>query len=145
MSTMFALDVNVLVDAYRPDSPRHREVRTWLINRFEGSEFLVISDVTAVAFMRIVTNRRIWAQPSPISDAQDFVAAIVQAGRVRLHHATARQWRLFNKVVSELGLTGNDLPDAFIAASALDMDAVLVTGDRGFRRFPGLRVLDPGS
>lgn len=140
---MYALDVNVLVDAFRSDSPRHDDIYAWLMGKLAGSEYLLISDVTAVAFLRIVTNRRVWVQPSSIDDAQDFVRILFDATRIRLHHASARQWHLFGEIVREHGLTGNDIPDAFLAASAIDMDAVLVTGDRGFRRFPRLRVLDP--
>ncbi|MGH8592092.1 MAG: PIN domain-containing protein [Gammaproteobacteria bacterium] len=40
-------------------------------------------------------------------------------------------------------LRGNDINDAYLAALALEHDAVLVTADRGFARFSGLRILDP--
>jgi hypothetical protein len=50
---------------------------------------------------------------------------------------------LFSAYVQELRLTGNDVPDAYLAALAVDHEATLVSLDRGFRRFPGLRLLDP--
>ncbi|MFM7147281.1 MAG: TA system VapC family ribonuclease toxin, partial [Actinomycetales bacterium] len=131
------------VDAFRPDSARHDGVRHWLTDRLRGPEYLLVSDVTAVAFLRITTNRRLWVDPAPIDEAQEFVTVLLRNSRVRLHHATTRQWRIFNEITRDLGLNGNDVPDAYLAASAIDADAVLVTGDRGFRRFPRLRVMDP--
>jgi hypothetical protein len=37
------------------------------------------------------------------------------------------------------GATADRVPDAYLAALALDLDAELVTADRGFARFQGLR------
>ncbi len=42
-----------------------------------------------------------------------------------------------------LGLRGNDLNDAYLAALALERGAVLVSADKGFARFPGLLWLNP--
>jgi len=56
---------------------------------------------------------------------------------------SSRHWSLFEEYVLDLRLVGNDIPDAYLAALALDHDAALATLDRGFRRFPGLRIVDP--
>ena len=49
------------------------------------------------------------------------------------------------RLVHELGLAGQDVPDAALAALALDLGAPMVTSDRGFRRLPGLTVIDPAG
>lgn len=43
--------------------------------------------------------------------------------------------------VPDLTLRANDIPDAFLAATAIDLGARLATFDQGFRRFPGLTVI----
>ena len=50
---------------------------------------------------------------------------------------------MFASYVQELRLTGNDVPDAYLAALAVDHEATFVSLDRGFRRFPGLQLVNP--
>lgn len=142
---MLCVDVNVLVDAFRRDSSRHEAVRQWLLERRAAGDFILVHDAVAASFVRVVTNQRIWIKPTRSSDARAFLTALLASPRVRMRHSTARQWRLFDELVEELGLAGDDVDDAFIAAGALDAGATFVTGDRGFRRFPGLRVIDPAT
>jgi predicted nucleic acid-binding protein len=54
-----------------------------------------------------------------------------------------RHWGIFHDLVSQHGLRGNDIPDAYLAALALEQGATWVTTDRGFARYEGLRLLDP--
>lgn len=53
-----------------------------------------------------------------------------------------RHWRIFHGLVEQHGLCG-DIPDAYLAALALEQRATWVTTDRGFARYEGLRLLDP--
>jgi predicted nucleic acid-binding protein len=46
-------------------------------------------------------------------------------------------------LVTSQRLRGSDVPDAYLASVAMEQGATMVTLDRGFRRFEGLRVLDP--
>lgn len=41
------------------------------------------------------------------------------------------------------GLRSDEVPDVFLAALAIEHGLVLATHDHGFRRFTGLRVVDP--
>ena len=49
----------------------------------------------------------------------------------------------FLKLAEELKAAGNDVPDCFLAAIALDSGCALVSADEGFARFPGLRWVNP--
>ena len=57
--------------------------------------------------------------------------------------AGPRHWAVMRELVLGLGLRASDVPDAHLAALALERNAILATLDRGFARFPGLRLLDP--
>jgi toxin-antitoxin system PIN domain toxin len=140
---MLCVDVNVLVDAFRADAPAHAETRAWLDDARRGSEPLALLPEVASAFVRIVSNRRIWRLPSSAADALSFVTALRASPAVHWQHAGPRQWEIFDDLVRELGLTGDDVPDAYLAAAALEAGATFVTSDRGFARFRDLRVVAP--
>ena len=140
---MLCADVTVLVDAFRPDAAGHEPVRAWLEGARRGTEPLALLPEVASAFVRIVSNRRIWRLPSSTSDALDFVAALRASPAVLWQHAGPRQWELAEGLIRDLGLTGDDVPDAYLAAAALDLGATFVTSDRGFARFPDLKVVVP--
>ena len=141
---MRCADVNVLVDAFRSDAPGHERARAWLDDARRGSEPLALLPEVASAFVRIVSNRRIWRLPSSATDALDFLSALRDSPAVRWQHAGPRQWDIFDGLVRELGLTGDDVPDAYLAAAALESGATFVTSDRGFARFRDLKVVAPG-
>jgi uncharacterized protein len=141
---MLCADVNVLVDAFRTDAPGHEQARAWLEGARRCNEPLALLPEVASAFVRIVSNRRIWRLPSSARDALDFVSALRASPSVRWQHAGPRRWDIFDSLVRELGLTGDDVPDAYLAAAALETGATFVTSDRGFARFRDLRVVTPG-
>ncbi|MHB1066804.1 MAG: TA system VapC family ribonuclease toxin [Candidatus Nanopelagicales bacterium] len=140
---MLCVDVNVLVDAFRHTAPAHRQVRSWLDAATEGPEQVAVLPHVGSAFIRLVTNRRVFREPTPPGEAIEFVDALLSAPRTLSVLPGRAHWRIFGDLVRDLHLTGDDVPDAFIAAAALDLGAALVTSDRGFRRFPGLRVVEP--
>ncbi|MDO8308269.1 MAG: PIN domain-containing protein [Actinomycetota bacterium] len=140
---MLCVDVNVLVDAFRQGAPSHVEVSGWLHGALAGQVQVAILPVVGSGFIRIVTNRRAFPDPTPLPEAMAFVDALLAAPRALLVPPGPAHWPLFTGLVRDLHLTGDDVPDAFIAAAALDLGAILVSSDRGFRRFPGLRVVEP--
>ena len=140
---MLCVDVNVLVHAFRPTAPRHAQVRPWLDAAAMGHEKVAIPPYVGSAFIRIVTNRRVFTEPTPLNEALEFVDALLDAPRTVLLSPGRAHWEIFVGLVRDLHLTGDDLPDAFMAAASLDLGATLVTSDKGFRRFPGLRTMEP--
>jgi len=60
----------------------------------------------------------------------------------------SRHWSLFAKLCRQVTARGNTVPDAYLAALAIEHDAEWYSADRGFARFPGLRhrhPLDPSG
>jgi toxin-antitoxin system PIN domain toxin len=141
---VFLLDVNILVYAYRPEqSAIARSARGWLDNTMAAGESLAVTSEILAAVVRIVTDQRIFDRPAPPREAIGFAEALINAPMTRLVVPSSRHWPTFTTLVNDLRLKGNDVPDAFLAALAIDHNARLVTTDRGFRRFPGLRLVDP--
>lgn len=142
---MLCADVNLLLDLANHGTRRHEAVRRWWAAALRSPESLLVPDFVAASFVRVVTDRRILASPLGIDDAFAFLDHVIDSPHVVLLPGSAASWARFRALAMSLGMTGNDVPDAHLAALALHMDAAVVTGDRGFHRFPGLRVIDPAA
>jgi toxin-antitoxin system PIN domain toxin len=141
---MIVPDVNVLVLAMRPDaSDSGPEVRTWLQARLAGHEQVGVPEQVLASVVRLVTNPRIFAEPSTPGQAIEFADAVLEAPASVAVRPGARHWALFSGLVTSHRLRDNDVPDAYLAAVVMEAGAHLATLDRGFRRFDGLRTMDP--
>ena len=96
-------------------------------------------------FLRIVTHPRIFDPPSPVEQALAFVEALTAAPNCARLAPGERHWHVFSRLCRDAGVRGNLVPDAYLAALAIDTGSELATADRGFARFPGLRWRHPFS
>ncbi|HEX9886397.1 MAG TPA: type II toxin-antitoxin system VapC family toxin [Longimicrobiales bacterium] len=140
---MILPDVNVLVYAHREDAPRHPEYRLWLEQVLTGPSTYGISDLVMSGFLRIVTHPRVFQDPTPPTQALAFARAVRdRENRVPVEPGP-RHWALFVELCQRAGARGNLIPDAYIAALAIESGAELLTTDRDFSRFPGLKARHP--
>ncbi len=137
---MRCVDVNVLVYAHRPESPKHDEWKSWLDGARRGPERLGLIAGVATGFLRIVTHPRVFEQPSPLDVAIDFIDVLRAAPAVADVVPGPRHWELVRQLCRSTGAVGNRVPDAALAAIALEQGASFVTADHGFTRYDGLRV-----
>jgi len=140
---MHLLDANVLIYAFRRDSPYHGPCYAWLTSALLQESPVATTSVVDLALLRIVTLPSLGKAAAAVADVFRFLAALEAQPAVVRIEPTDRHLPLFAKLCVELKLRGNDINDAYLAALALEHDAVLVTADRGFARFSGLRILDP--
>ena len=141
---MICPDVNVLVYAYRGDLDEHEMFRHWLDAALEGPEPFGLVDVVLTGFLRVVTNRRVFANPAPTTAALSFVDALRAAPAARQLQATEATWRQFSQFAErDSFIAGNLVPDAWIAALAISSGARVATADAGFARFDGLSWFNP--
>lgn len=142
---MILLDVNVLVYAHRSDTSEHESIRPWLEQTLASQAPYGVTDLVLSGFLRIVTHPRIFKEPSPLSLAIEFAQSLrSRRGAVRIEPG-ARHWEIFRKLCEVTKATGNRVPDAFLAALAIESGSEWVTTDRGFARFPGLRWRHPSD
>jgi hypothetical protein len=140
---MRSVDVNVLVNAHRPEAADRERFREWLDSARRGPEPLGLADVVLSGFIRIVTHPKAFREPTSLDDALGFVDSL-RAGPACLRLAPGeRHWSIFADLCRRAGATGNRVPDAYLAALAIEHGATWVTADRGFARFPGLRWQHP--
>jgi len=135
--------VNVLVHAHRREAEHHERVRRWVRARQDAAEPFAVPDLVLSGFLRLVTFARIYARPSTIGDALEFADAIrASPSHLRLAPG-ARHWSIFTDLCRATNATGNRVPDAYLAAMAIESGSTWVTFDRGFGRYPGLRWRTP--
>jgi toxin-antitoxin system PIN domain toxin len=136
-------DVNVLVLAHRADQPDHAAVRAWLEDEVNSDRPFALADLAIAGFVRVVTHPRIYKQPSSLAKAIAFVEGLTEQPTAVPISAGARHWPIFRDLLQRSDARANLVPDAHLAAIALEHGATVVTRDRGFARFAGLRWLDP--
>jgi toxin-antitoxin system PIN domain toxin len=140
---MLCVDVNVLVYAHRPESPRHDGYRSWLEGARRGVEPLGIPEMVQSGFVRVVTHPRVFKEPTPLDTALKFVEAVRGSPATVPIAPGERHWGIFTDLCRQLDARGNRVPDAFLAAMAIEQGATFVSADRGFAGYPGLRWIDP--
>lgn len=140
---MILPDINVLVYAARDDSPDCARYRSWLETVLLGPEPVAVVSPVVAGFVRVVTNPRVFSRPSTLDAALGFVDAVLAAPAAVEPALSERLGGVLADVCRRAGATADRVPDAYLAAIALDLDAELVTADRGFARFEGLRWRHP--
>ena len=136
---MLLVDVNVLVYAFRDDAPDHERYAAWLEDLINADEAYGLSDLVLSGFLRVVTHPRIFAQPAPMDRALQFVEVIRGRPQCVPIAPGPRHWEIFTRLCRTTGVRGNLVPDAYLAALAIESGSEWITTDRDYARFPGLR------
>jgi toxin-antitoxin system PIN domain toxin len=132
-------DVNVLVAASRSDHPHHAVARSWLdeaVGAAAAGRTLTVMPMVLASFLRLVTSPKVFRVPTPIDDAVDFVDALLAISGVQLA-ALGAEWPRLRRLCVDKQLTGNELPDAWLAAATMHLGERLVSFDRDFRKLIG--------
>jgi toxin-antitoxin system PIN domain toxin len=137
------LDVNVLVQAHRADADRHSEVNAWLRAALTDPAGIAVSNLVLSGCLRIITNPRIFKLPTSLKMGLEFVEDFRIREEVHLLEPGPNHWRIFVELCQRVEARGNQIPDAYHAALAMENGCEWVTLDRGFARFPNLRLLHP--
>ncbi len=146
---MLMPDVNVLVYAHRQDEATHAAYAAWLKDLADGAEPFALSVLVAVAFVRIVTNPRLFDDPTPLPVALAAVEQITAHPRCRVVTPSPNHLPEVVRLCRATGATGKLVADAQHAAVAIAEGCTWVTRDGDFARFEahGLRwqhlVLQP--
>ena len=140
---MILADVNVLVYAHRSSSPDHERYWAWLDEQRHSSAAFGVSELVLSGFMRIVTHPRIFDPPSSLAVALDFADSIRTQPNAVPVAPGRRHWGIFAELCRDAGAKGNLVPDAYLAALAIETGSEWITTDRDYARFPGLRWRHP--
>jgi len=131
------------VYAFREAAPDHERYRAWLSNALVADEPVGVSELVLSGFVRIATHARVFDPPATTKQALDFANAVRGQPAAVVIGPQDRHWAIFERLCTVAGAKGNLVPDAYLAALAIESGAELVTTDRDFSRFPGLRWRHP--
>lgn len=140
---MILVDANILVYAHAGRFPQHQAARDWLDERLGGRDPVGLPWPSLLAFLRIVTNPRVFERPEPMADAWQQAAAWLGSGRAWVPSPSERHNEILGRLLSLPGIHGNLVPDAHLAALAIEHGLILCSTDGDFARFPGLRWQNP--
>ncbi|GAA3109711.1 type II toxin-antitoxin system VapC family toxin [Nonomuraea salmonea] len=140
---MLLADTNVLVNAFRPESADHKLCHAFLEEMVNGESAYAVSDFVVNGFIRIVTHSRIYKKPDPLESALAFAEAYRNRQQATVISAAGRHWEIFTRLSRQVGAKGNLVPDAYLAALAIEHGCEFVTCDTDFARFEGLRWRSP--
>ncbi len=136
---MRLVDVNVLIYAFRTDAPEHEPYAAWLEELVNSDEAYAVSDMILSGFLRVVTHARVFAPATPVPAALGFVEMFRSQPSAVPVQPGPRHWEIFTRLCRAVSARGNLVPDAFLAALAIESGSELITTDRDYARFPDLR------
>jgi toxin-antitoxin system PIN domain toxin len=136
-------DVNVLVYAHREDADNHAAYREWLEGVINADAAYAVSELVLSGFIRIVTHPKVFITPSSLGDALVFAEQLRDQPNCVVLQPGPRHWDIFRRLCTDSGVKGNLVPDAYLAALAIESGSEWITTDRDFSRFKGLRWRTP--
>jgi toxin-antitoxin system PIN domain toxin len=136
-------DVNVLVYAFRTDARDHARYASWLNAQVDAPSAFGVSSTVLAGFVRVTTHPRIFTEPTPTEAALDFCQALLSHPNAVVLAPGPRHWSIFDGLCRDAKTRGNLVPDAFLAALAIEHGAELITTDADFARFSALRWRHP--
>ena len=140
---MILVDVNVLVYAHRTDVPRHDAYRNWLEALINGNQAYGVSDMVLSGFLRVITHSRVFNPPSDLATGLVFADTVRSQPNAVLIAPGQKHWDIFRSLCETTNAKGNLIPDAYLAALAIESGSEWITTDRDYSRFPGLKWRHP--
>jgi uncharacterized protein len=137
------VDANILLYAEDSLNPYHERARGWLDEQLSGSSPVCLTWMVLNAFIRIGTNPRVFEHPLLLDQAISRVQAWLDQPCTLVIRPTERHWSVFQEMLVTGQASGNLVPDAHLAALAVEHGCELYSSDSDFSRFPKLKWRNP--
>lgn len=140
---MIVPDTNLLIYVHNDLDRRQEAAQRWWRECLGGDDLVGIPWAVTTGFVRVTTDPRIYAQPLAPEQALDFVREWFEAPNVVPIEPGPDHLTYLRRNLEAVGVGGKLVPDAHIAAIAMEYEAEVHSHDSDFGRFPGLRWHDP--
>jgi hypothetical protein len=140
---MWIPDINLLLYAHYAGVPEHVRTKAWLDSTLDSGETFMLPDLVVTGLVRLMTHRKILPIPASADEVIGFVTALRTTPGYLPTVTSSDHIDVFARICRASNARGDDIPDAYLAAHAIENNATLCTNDRGFARFPGLKWMNP--
>lgn len=140
---MILVDANLLIYAYAREMPQHDAAREWLDRQINTRLRVGLPWPSLLAFVRLLSNSRIFERPVPVASAWEQVEKWLSAPAVWIPGPTERHAAILGPLMRENVSRANLVPDAHLAALAIEHGLTLCSTDGDFTRFPELAWENP--
>jgi hypothetical protein len=137
------VDASLLVYAHVVRMKEHDKARTWLDERLSGTGQVGLPWASLLAFVRVTSNPRIFERPSTVAEAWRQVDAWLGCAPARIPSPTEQHREILGRLLALPGVGSSLVPDAHLAALAIEHGLTLCSADTDFARFPGLKWENP--
>lgn len=137
------VDANLVMWAHHRQMPEHARARTWWAQTLTETALVGIPWPTILAFVRLSTHPRVLERPASVRQAWEVADGWLRRPNVRCPVPTDRHAGLLRDLLFETRAAGNHVPDAHLAALAIEWGLELVSADGDFARYRGLRWRNP--
>ncbi len=138
------VDTNILVYASDELAPEYDRAQNLLSSVLSGPALTTLFWPVLLGYVRIVTHPRISRHPLPVETAMAVIDDLLDSPSVSVLGEGPTFWAGYRSLDIGRPIAGNDVPDAAIVALMLTHGvSTIYTRDRSFRRFDGIKVVDP--
>lgn len=137
------VDANLLLYAVDRASPHHPRAKEWLDDTLNGATRVGLPWPSLLAFVRIASHPRLTTSPAPVARLWNQVSAWLSAPAAFVPHPTDQHAEVLGRLLERHQITGNLIPDAHLAALALEYGVAVCSADSDFARFPEVRWINP--
>ncbi len=140
---MILVDANLLVYAHDAAAPEHQVAKTWFEGALERRGRVGLPWPSLLAFVRLVSNPAIVRTPITPAAAWQYVTQWLALDGIWVPQPGERHAELLVSLLADTRVTSRMVPDAHLAAIALEHGLTLCSTDGDFAKFPGLRWENP--
>jgi len=136
------VDANLLVYAANHAAPEHPRARAWLDEQLGGPGRVGLPWPSLLAFVRLVSNPLVVRHPATTGEAWRQVEEWLGAEAAWIPLPGPQHAELLGSLVTAGWMTSRLVPDAHLAALAIEHGLTVCSTDGDFARFAGVRVLN---
>jgi len=140
---MIIPDINLLVYAHNSAATSHEQARVWWEQTLNDTMPVGLPWIVLSGYIRLMTHPRVLEKPISVDSARADVDAWLDQSCVLIVEPGEQFRHIFLDTLSQLGTAGNLTTDTYLAALAIEHQAVLQSFDSDFSRFPGLKWKNP--
>jgi toxin-antitoxin system PIN domain toxin len=137
------IDANLLVYAISRTAPQHEAAEAWLEGVLSGDTRVGLPWESLLAVARITTNPRIFSPPVAPDAVWSVIDSWLQVPIVWIPQPTEQHAEVLGRLITSYRLSGDQIPDAHLAAIAIEHGLEICSADTDFARFTEVRWVNP--